>query len=272
MTTTRRPSSYRRALLAGFGNRYPTARGVFLDNRRFLLYPWCAMTVRLTKNQNSAANPAGPPSLAVIAPQGAAGSVRVATKTSPARLAYIRAYRKAHPEVRIAERQRRRAAHALEVRRYRERHKVELKAHYDANREAYRAKGRRSYHKTIETRKAYRATHRDILREKGRTYCSTHREEYRARSHGRRATAYGGNGAYSVEEWKALCAKWGNKCLCCGAERTLTVDHVVPVSKGGANSIDNLQLLCRFCNSTKNTRTIDYRPSAARLSQTRLPL
>jgi len=34
----------------------------------------------------------------------------------------------------------------------------------------------------------------------------------------------------------------------------------VPLIKGGSDSIDNLQPLCGYCNSSKGTRVIDYRP------------
>ncbi len=37
--------------------------------------------------------------------------------------------------------------------------------------------------------------------------------------------------------------------------RNLTVDHVVPQSKGGSDHIENLQLLCAACNSTKGARS-----------------
>ena len=36
--------------------------------------------------------------------------------------------------------------------------------------------------------------------------------------------------------------------------RNLTVDHVVPKSRGGADDPDNLQLLCGACNSMKGTK------------------
>ena len=37
--------------------------------------------------------------------------------------------------------------------------------------------------------------------------------------------------------------------------RNMTVDHVVPQSKGGTDHVTNLQLLCAACNSMKGTRS-----------------
>lgn len=75
----------------------------------------------------------------------------------------------------------------------------------------------------------------------------------------RRARLVGAEGTYTADEWNALCLLYENRCLCCGVDGRLTVDHVVPLSKGGANSIDNIQPLCGSCNKRKNTKTIDYR-------------
>ncbi len=45
------------------------------------------------------------------------------------------------------------------------------------------------------------------------------------------------------------------RCVTCGDYHNLTVDHVVPESKGGPTELDNLQTMCRSCNSKKGTRT-----------------
>jgi 5-methylcytosine-specific restriction enzyme A len=50
-----------------------------------------------------------------------------------------------------------------------------------------------------------------------------------------------------------------NKCLKCGSEHRLQLDHIVPISKGGENKISNLQTLCGSCNSKKRDNYKDYR-------------
>lgn len=47
-------------------------------------------------------------------------------------------------------------------------------------------------------------------------------------------------------------------CLSCGATSDLSIDHIVPVSKGGRNDLDNLQTLCMSCNLAKGIRTMSY--------------
>jgi 5-methylcytosine-specific restriction endonuclease McrA len=59
----------------------------------------------------------------------------------------------------------------------------------------------------------------------------------------------------------------GHKCLRCGDTKRLTLDHVIPVSKGGSSEVDNLQTLCFDCNCLKDNDTIDYRDSSTDLTE-----
>ena len=44
----------------------------------------------------------------------------------------------------------------------------------------------------------------------------------------------------------------GGVCVKCGSRRNLEYDHIVPVSKGGSNTVRNIELLCEACNRSKS--------------------
>jgi len=46
----------------------------------------------------------------------------------------------------------------------------------------------------------------------------------------------------------------GGKCVKCGSQEKLEFDHIIPVSKGGANTARNIQLLCEKCNREKSNK------------------
>lgn len=94
-------------------------------------------------------------------------------------------------------------------------------------------------------------------------YAWKHRNPDRVREMRRnyRARKNGALGHFTDQEWRDLCAQYGNVCLACGSSAPLTADHVVPLTRGGSDTIDNIQPLCAVCNSKKRARIIDYRPS-----------
>ena len=46
----------------------------------------------------------------------------------------------------------------------------------------------------------------------------------------------------------------GYSCQVCGADQNLTVDHLIPISKGGTDDLDNLLTMCGRCNFSKGTK------------------
>lgn len=76
----------------------------------------------------------------------------------------------------------------------------------------------------------------------------------------RRRRKKNAQGSHDHLEFIALCEYYGNRCLCCGKEKNLTEDHIIPLSKNGTDYISNIQPLCRSCNARKHTRIIDFRP------------
>jgi 5-methylcytosine-specific restriction endonuclease McrA len=54
----------------------------------------------------------------------------------------------------------------------------------------------------------------------------------------------------------AVAARDGGRCRQCGSSENLHYDHVIPWSKGGANTVANIQLLCGPCNWRKGADEI----------------
>lgn len=68
-------------------------------------------------------------------------------------------------------------------------------------------------------------------------------------------------GFFTKEEWENLLRKNAYTCLSCGRHKDeilIVADHIVPLSRGGSNTIENIQPLCRSCNAHKYTKTYKY--------------
>ena len=69
----------------------------------------------------------------------------------------------------------------------------------------------------------------------------------------------GNKGFHTLEEWEAKKKEYNYHCANCGEKepfknqyfKKLTEDHIVPVSGGGTNYIDNIQPFCHRCNALK---------------------
>ena len=58
----------------------------------------------------------------------------------------------------------------------------------------------------------------------------------------------------TTEEMAEVFRRDGIKCVKCNSENNLTVDHKIPLAKGGTWDIDNLQPMCQSCNSSKGVK------------------
>ena len=103
---------------------------------------------------------------------------------------------------------------------------------------------------------------RGKYKEQERAYAQSHLQERAIYEKNRRARKLQAGGTFTQQEWEALCKYYDYTCLRCGRQEPaieLTVDHVIPLSMGGSNSIDYIQPLCRSCNARKRTKAVDYR-------------
>lgn len=71
----------------------------------------------------------------------------------------------------------------------------------------------------------------------------------------RRARIKGAGGSHTKAEWLAKLAEYGGLCAYCRQSPGSTVDHVIPIARGGSDSIENIVPACSQCNSSKSDRT-----------------
>lgn len=61
---------------------------------------------------------------------------------------------------------------------------------------------------------------------------------------------------FTSRDWRRMCARSGGRCFYCGHLAPLTMDHVIPITRGGRHSAGNLVPACARCNSSKKDRLI----------------
>jgi 5-methylcytosine-specific restriction endonuclease McrA len=64
---------------------------------------------------------------------------------------------------------------------------------------------------------------------------------------------YGRLRKFPKKQKNRIMSRDGRKCKICGCYEDLTIDHIVPVSKGGSNRDNNLMTLCLTCNQRKGS-------------------
>lgn len=104
-------------------------------------------------------------------------------------------------------------------------------------------KGKEYYLNNVDKIKAKVALWKKENKEKWSQMCSIYRHNKRA------------GGKIDIKEWNNKCKLLKFKCQHCGTIERITIDHIIPVSKGGSNDISNLQPLCISCNSRKYNKT-----------------
>ncbi|MES2428292.1 MAG: HNH endonuclease signature motif containing protein [Bacteroidota bacterium] len=60
----------------------------------------------------------------------------------------------------------------------------------------------------------------------------------------------------SLKLKKQVLERDGHVCKKCGCTEKLSIDHIFPSSKGGPTILENLQVLCKSCNSSKSNKLI----------------
>jgi 5-methylcytosine-specific restriction endonuclease McrA len=123
--------------------------------------------------------------------------------------------------------------------------------------------------KIKEDRDKYYQSHKVENRERHRNYAKNNPEKVRQtkanyrknnpeavqKHHMTRRARKAQNGVFEVSK-KELHKLMNSPCVACGSTERITIDHIIPIARGGAHSIGNLQPLCKSCNSSKIHKTM----------------
>lgn len=178
------------------------------------------------------------------------------------------------------------ACSIIQSKNYYDKHWKELnKKNYWKSPEENRKRFRKYYRENIEEMRErsrnYYKYNKDIVRKQRKKWMNTKGrlwyEAYRKSAHGKfvinrnahrrreRIKINGDdNNCLTLSEWEEIISRQNNKCLSCKKQFSdklpPTMDHIIPVVKGGTLNKNNVQGLCKSCNSKKGAKTVDYRP------------
>lgn len=192
-------------------------------------------------------------------------SVRVPKGQTPERRAYMKAWHAANPRDRRAYKRAYDEAHKEEIRAYyaanRERKSALAKARYQANRQRILARVK-SYFEENKTRilqyqAEYYAENTGKVKANVAAYQKANPEKHHHFQNRRRARKFENGGSHTLEQRQAKFAGFGNACVYCGTTERLTIDHMIPLSRGGTDDIENIVPACRSCNSKKHDKTAE---------------
>lgn len=141
-----------------------------------------------------------------------------------------------------------------------ERNKARRKEYEIKNKEKLKESGRKWRAENAEYIKQYKKERKEHYNQLRRINRVKNPNQNRIICNRRRARLVNAFGNHTAQEWESILNKYNHKCLRCGTTERITIDHVLPLNKGGSNSIENIQPLCIYCNSSKQDAYEDYRP------------
>ena len=168
--------------------------------------------------------------------------------------AYYASHREERRIVMLAYYAAHREAALIYARNYRVAHREEIRitkaAHYIIHRE-----------EILAAHVANNAAHPEKAHVRVREWRTAHPIAARTKRARHRALKLSAPGVpYTATEFRALCDESSWQCSYCPTILdviTIQADHVIPLSRGGSNGIENIAVSCGPCNSSKNNTPLD---------------
>lgn len=136
--------------------------------------------------------------------------------------------------------------------------KQKCRERYHANPDAARAEKRRSYWLYVDERRAdskrWRANNMEKAAAIVKAWRAKNPEKRREYGSRRRAALRAAEGRITAQEIEAMIAAQKGLCIYCKADGRLTLDHIIPLARGGSHTRENAQMICARCNSRKGAK------------------
>jgi 5-methylcytosine-specific restriction endonuclease McrA len=182
------------------------------------------------------------------------------------RRAYMKQYTSTHPpRDRKAYKKAYDQAHRAENAAYRiskgEELKAKKRAYYAANRERILANVKKrsdaNPDKILDYQAAYYEKNSEKVKRTVKAYRKANPLKKMHLENKRRARKFNNGGSHTLDELIEKFNQLGNVCFYCGNPGKMTIDHDIPLSRGGTDGIDNILPACSRCNSKKKDKTAD---------------
>jgi 5-methylcytosine-specific restriction endonuclease McrA len=142
----------------------------------------------------------------------------------------------------------------------RERIIARSKAYSEANREQVRAKGRqralRDKEKNNERAKQWYLANKELMKARAVAWKKANPDKVRANTRDYATRKRKALGSFSTKDYIKLLNRYLGLCAYCGVNKANSIDHVLPLSRGGTNYIGNILPACGSCNYSKGPRTL----------------
>ncbi len=116
----------------------------------------------------------------------------------------------------------------------------------------------KAYHKAhADQERAYYHAHAKCFIARAGAWNKAHPDAAAVYTRNRRARLAKAPGRFTPAEWQHVKERQDYTCLDCGQREPaikLSIDHIIPLSKGGSNDIANIAGRCQPCNSRKGAR------------------
>lgn len=152
------------------------------------------------------------------------------------------------------------ASRAITMAAYAMKNNDKIKAYQANYRKENSGKARESFLKWAKdnperlrmTQKVWAEKNRDAVKKIHKAWRDGNREKLRHWGQLRRSRTH--KSMLSESDIVEIRALYVGGCVRCSRKDNLSLDHIIPVSKGGKHIRENIQILCRSCNSKKGAK------------------